>query len=353
MPGIPRLIVHIGAGKTGSSSIQMTLDRNPRVLAAAGVRYLGLMLEHATARPVAARPAWQRQTGSPDFFERTAPDECNAAMHDILSAELDHLAAAGIRTAVWSNEWMYGRHDRVIGAVEKLRDAGVPVTVLCYLRRHDKWAQSAYLQWGVKNKNYAGPIRSFDDWIAGQKVAMHSDVAPWIERFGTDVQLVNFDAAGDTVADFAGRIGVEIGEAGMTPMRENVTPEAELLAAWAVHNNRIQEPVPMGRFQNLTAHLRAVDRTGSELPPLSDLLPTAERLAGVLSDEAEDIAAVNAAFAACGEPPFDLSAPALPIRAPDGWELDRYLLKTVFSLQEQVENLRRRVIELERGGSGP
>ena len=45
-----RWIFHIGAGKTGTSSLQFTLRDSRPALAAAGVWYLGLMLEHAPVR---------------------------------------------------------------------------------------------------------------------------------------------------------------------------------------------------------------------------------------------------------------------------------------------------------------
>lgn len=60
-----KLIVHIGNGKTGSSSIQETLLAGRQALADQGVVDLGLMLEHGQN---AVCPAWQQRSESDAFF---------------------------------------------------------------------------------------------------------------------------------------------------------------------------------------------------------------------------------------------------------------------------------------------
>lgn len=60
-----KLIVHIGNGKTGSSSIQGTLLAGRQALADQGEVDLALMLEHGQN---AVCPAWQQRSGPDAFF---------------------------------------------------------------------------------------------------------------------------------------------------------------------------------------------------------------------------------------------------------------------------------------------
>lgn len=64
MTPYPELILHIGAGKTGSTSVQFTLQRSREQLAAQGLGYLGLMLEEAEA----ARDMDWSVRGAPQAF---------------------------------------------------------------------------------------------------------------------------------------------------------------------------------------------------------------------------------------------------------------------------------------------
>lgn len=337
----PRLIVHIGAGKTGSSSIQLTLSNNAAALASQGVKYLGLMLEHAVTQ---TGRDWQRTPGSPAFFAGAEPPANHAQdLERILSDELAAASDAGLHTLIWSNEWMYSRHDRVLEALLRLRAAGHPVQVICYLRRHDKWVQSAYTQWGLKNKTYPGPIRPYGVWKQGRSFAQMPAVQPWIDAFGPDCLLFNFDAVGDVVTHFNARLGLT----GLVPENDNISPDAAELAAWSVYNNRFEEVIAAGRFPQLLQPTLAQDALKARLPPLDALMPTPEDLARVVEENAADIAALNAAFAARGEAALRFDSPARQSQHPAPWEMDQFMLKMIFALQEQIMGLRARLAKAE------
>ena len=54
---------------------------------------------------------------------------------------------------IWSNETFLGNDAIVFPAVQRLTEAGVgALRIVAYVRRPDAWAQSAYLQWGIKHK---------------------------------------------------------------------------------------------------------------------------------------------------------------------------------------------------------
>src|SRR5437667_280063 len=41
----------------------------------------------------------------------------------------------------------------------------VQLEIVAYLRRQDRWAVSAYKQWGIKHKTYEGPVQPFTKWF--------------------------------------------------------------------------------------------------------------------------------------------------------------------------------------------
>ena len=71
MADLPELIVHIGAGKAGSTSLQFTLRRNAEALSAAGLSYMGLALEEI---PGAERHGWCERD-RPQLFFSSGPDD--------------------------------------------------------------------------------------------------------------------------------------------------------------------------------------------------------------------------------------------------------------------------------------
>lgn len=112
------MIVHVGHGKTGSSSIQQSLNLAGDRLGQQGVHYLGLMLEHAQTRK---RFPWQNQIGSGLFFDQMDAEQARAELLEVLEAEVEQLQAAKVARAIWSNEWLLKRSPRAFSGAE---DAG-------------------------------------------------------------------------------------------------------------------------------------------------------------------------------------------------------------------------------------
>jgi hypothetical protein len=330
--GLPRLVVHIGSGKTGTSSIQETLRAGRQALQRQGIAYLGLMLEHAGPQ----RFPWQAANGSDAFFRSLEPAAAAAQAHEVLATALPALGARGITRAVWSNEWMFQRPASVLPALLRLREAGVQLEVVCYIRRIDGWLYSAYVQWGVKDKPNRGPIRTFRDWRKGKDFGFHRHVQTWADALGPDFRLRNFDASPDVVTDFlqdfAGSVALE-------PRRENETPYPALLAAWMVHNSGREEPVKPGRFTAL-ARPSGVLHPPQGAAPLAAMLPNEADLAVARAEYREDTARLNDLLAAQGQPPLDTEGQLRDVMLPSDWEMQVLLLRMVLSLQEQVAELK-------------
>lgn len=334
-----KLIVHIGAGKTGSSSIQFTLRDNQDHLKQHGFKYLGLMLEHVAEK---VDLGWNFTGGSQKLFDRPL-EQATDEIYGLLSRELAALPARGVHTAIWSNEWMFTREARIIPALERIRADGHEVRIICYIRRHDKWARSAYAQWGIKHKAYPGRVRPFSEWSKGRSFAFYPAVAPWLEAFPGQVSLYNYDTAGEVVSHFCKAVGY----APAVIVQDNVTPTEEVMAAWAVFNSRFEDEVLPIRFMAALRPSGAMAAADHPLPPMAALYPTEADLARVRERNAADRAALNKVLEAQGEAPL----PDDPVRQKDvdidPWKMNQMLLTMVFSLQQQVNGLRNRIQALE------
>jgi len=329
---MPKLLVHIGAGKTGSSSIQKTLRANQEHLKANGFKYLGLMLEHVEEK---SDFDWNFIGGSDLFFEHD-PEKVISQASKVLRAEIESLRDGSIHTLIWSNEWMFTRDAWIVPILNKIRDDGNEVEIVCYVRRHDKWAQSAYSQWGIKHKTYKGPLRNFREWKAGRSFNFLPSFQPWQDAFEGSCNLFNYDTSGEIVSHFCRKIGYSPQEI----IRDNVTPSSELMAAWAVFNSRFDSEVPAARFESLANEAGLLAEGSLRGPDLSALYPTPEDMAQIREDCSADFEALNELLGQFNEPllsnePFEMRRVDL-----NESKMDLLLLKLVFSLQRQIGALR-------------
>jgi hypothetical protein len=324
------LVVHVGHGRTGSSSVQRTMLESLEQLEGQGIFFLGLVLERVD---VGEGPAWQYAYGSPELF--TMPPEVAAQeVYDVLAAGLAQARQAGASTAVWSNEWILQREAFVLPALARLRAEGVDVSVVAYVRRHDDWARSAYIQWGIKHKTYPGIVRPFAEW----KPAFGEDnfefapvLEPWAQAFGSSFHLFNFDAVDDVVQHLLALIGVE----GVPTYDANASAPPEVLTANAVFNSMTSDQVMPDRFE--FHHQRAGNPL--RLPQLDHLMPTSAELEALVAASAEDIAAVDALLAERGQPTLDFSRPLEPVVNPTADQSVAYLTQMVSYLAEEIRVL--------------
>lgn len=341
MTGRAELVVHIGTGKAGSTAIQRVLEEERARLAEQGIGWLGRLLEHA---PGEERAGWQRPGGDAALFHGLPPERAAAEIHTVLSGALETAAARGMNRLVWSHEAIFARREGVAPALTRLAAEGWPVRAVVYLRRHDRWAQSAYAQWGLRHKSYEGPVRPFSDWIAERPPRFAAPLRFWAETLGTGLEPVNLDVAGDAAADVVTRIGA----VGIAGRRVYKTPAPAALLAQAIHNGRFPGEVTPDRFQRLGHALGRECFDASPLPEPAALFPTAADLAEVRAEAADDIAEVNAILARYAAPPLSFEPPAPGAPPPSDWETTQVLFRMVLSLQEQVIRLRRRLDEIER-----
>lgn len=147
------LVLHLGMPKTGSSALQVFLARNRDLLLARGIDYLpiGEFQLGVKGRITAGNGA---------YFARTllaANSPARIAEPERHRAEFDAaVARSGARTGIVSSELLIdARREQIEPLIQGLRERGIVAKALYYIRRHDQFLASAYMQ-QVKRHGYTG-----------------------------------------------------------------------------------------------------------------------------------------------------------------------------------------------------
>jgi hypothetical protein len=328
------LVVHIGAGKTGSSSIQQTLRKNCTDSESRGVVYLGTMLQMV---PGALQYNWCQWGAPQNFFDSEDPDRVDEEVLLVLLDQMRRLTAARIDRAVWSNEAFLVQNARVLRILGRLaEEASVSVRPIVYVRRHDKRTESAYAELAIKSKRYRGPIRSFEEWAGSHAVAYSKNLNLWQRAFPA-LEIYNYDAVGDVAQHFCDVIGLM----GIDTVRANEPLSLPLLAAWAVFNNGSPNPTWATDFSRIAELLKIMPEAMPLVPAMDQLMPSQVSLMKLQIMYRDDFEAVNNMLKEQGRPPLEFDTPQPKFSdSLTPWETERLLWSAVFSLQQQILELK-------------
>jgi len=292
------LLVHIGTGKTGSTAIQHALTTSAPALRERGVHYWGLNLEGC--HPSARCHSWQRESGTPDI-QQLSVAEASRQLREALDQALAHLQDGEL--AIWSNESICERPAVYLPVIrDALTAAGAQGTIVCYVRNHRAYANSAYRQWGVKHKTYPGRIQSFRDWVRNRIpfLSYGKQVATWDATFSDRMRLVNYDGLADVVEHFAGYLP-EPSWLDIPKGRLNQAPPQALIGLYALHNNQRDAAVPPSEVQTLLQRY-ALAGSHHEMADLAGLFPNADALGEAEELLREDTDLVNGLLRRHGQP---------------------------------------------------
>lgn len=232
-----RLILHIGMGKTGTSSIQKALEASHEKLAEQDVHYLGMWLD-MLGEPFKGFRGLPALFGTPPEKQQELAQVFVAHMHDIADNE-------GPETFVFSNEALFQQACRITPFIEVLKRE-TQLDIIAYMRDPHQWLPSAFAQWGIRHKTEAGPLQPFPE--AGRSlIRQYESMADWIERFCENLVVRRHDKSLDVVKDFAEFCGFDLVE-GNGRFLERSEP-AELLMR-AAFNSRFKDQVLPERFNN-------------------------------------------------------------------------------------------------------
>ena len=289
------LIVHIGTGKTGSTSVQRFLSDQSAPLNQVGVQYWGLNLEHTGTE--STRFPWQIEEGVGMFqmlSDGVALEQLHAALEVAVRAWLDQEQSI----AIWSQEAIYARPQVYLLALREVAVRwGLHLQVIAFARNHYDYVQSAYRQWGLCHKHYQGAVLGFRAWCERFEPTLRfaAKLDLWREQLGETFVVVDYDTCSNVVEEFVLTMlapllpAAQCGEllALISAERRNVRPSDSLLLLHAIHNHLYEEPLLPQAFREFW---RSLPRTRSMPGGLSwsELLPGPEAVSEIcelLSDD--------------------------------------------------------------------
>ena len=303
----PRLVLHVGQTKTGSTHIQHFLEQNRPALLRAGV--------------------WVPDTGL--FWQETRPHK--QAGHGNLTREVvtggqefrDHLEAAlalaggRIHTVILSSEAFF-LNRRAALIPDHFPD--YPVEVIGYFRRQDDWANSQYAEFvagGAMGRVEVPFANWVDEPITRERLDYHAYCQMWAARLGDDrvhARLYDRDRLknGDVISDLLETLGLGALDDLPRPDRR----EANDLPFNAAHVQLLRE-INGYDWPDITAYLDFIQDVGDRVASLradgpvgpGQLIAPPDRIRLMT-----EMAPANAAFAArfCGGATF-----TAPDAAPD------------------------------------
>ena len=239
----PRIVLHVGAPKCGSSALQAALSARPVLSLPDGgqLRYLargsglrgdalsGPRLQQAAEAAVHGYLNWPGRTRemTPHRYHATLDRAVRGAVR-----------GGGDTVPLMSNEGWIGRATEFASHLPEWFDGRTRVDVFAAARPPLEWLNAAYWQWGV----WTG--RSIDDWLEREVMPyrLGSDLQDWAALPGVRLHLA---LTPDVVADFSERFGVAVSS---DPTRRNAAlPPA--MVGFLIRNRRFRR----------TAHDSAVD----------------------------------------------------------------------------------------------
>jgi hypothetical protein len=344
------LVLHIGSGKTGTSSIQAFLHRNRDRLTDLGHLYprtpgrtrhvrLGLFIQPDDRLP--SFITWHRQgASSPEAFRRSFR---RRLLREINESGLSHV--------VFSDEALYGSPREALQRLRELVDQiAARLRLVVYLRRQDDHLVSRYQQ-VVK----VGETRRLTEWSDAPE---HADTYDYYNRLRMWEQLLEPDefvvrrfepesfVGGSLIQDFLEAAGIDARAEDMTqPPSRNVSLDAETVEFLRVFNlHRVEnEGADVGLIDNRAFVKRLAEvSTGSVLT-----LPTSA-LDRFMARWEEGNRALAQRYLSDGREMFRMSRKTDDTTAEqhlDPNRLDHFV--TVLELPEQMRGPLRRVAERE------
>jgi hypothetical protein len=276
---IMELIIHIGAAKTGSTSIQEQLEHDKN-LEQAGVLYLGHMLERAPVK----RYEWQNLTKV--LMLNTLKEEL--FIHQVttcLSENIDALALRGIKKVIWSNEILFKRSNRLVSPIMALRNAGHDVKVIGYIRPHDSWLYSAYEQFNLYAKTTSGKVKSFSEWLRGNSPDFYGMIKELYEAHEDILTLRTTNSIKNLVSDFYQFCGLDLHEGRVS--RANISRSSEELLFRVAYSNSKHGLVRARDFNQTFKSIFTFTETTEDL--LRNLFPNLRDIDAVRDSSKSDI----------------------------------------------------------------
>ncbi|GAA6135062.1 hypothetical protein NBRC116188_18520 [Oceaniserpentilla sp. 4NH20-0058] len=205
-----KLVLHIGSGKTGTSSIQKKLKDSKKSGKLKSFIYTGLFFEEVPECDV------DMSGRLPQHFFTEMRGRKEDELIDLTLGCLQTIKSVyekkGIDTIIWSNESLY-RSTSFFANLIPLISPLFDLEVVLYLRRQDKWFVSSYEQWNIKHKTYSGKYKNFDEWFASNsnRGSHEKNLITWEKMVGKQNFKVHaYDEIDNVVDHFLNSVDIKL-----------------------------------------------------------------------------------------------------------------------------------------------
>lgn len=267
-----RVILHVGAPKTGSTYVQKRLHANTAALAAQQIAYPELwptkgLSANAKLLPIVIEGVL------PPIFQRRFP---HIALHDFDAAQLTHNLLApfeqGARVVILSAENMRAQHTEALRA---LLPTDLSIQVVLTVRRQDNWFSSLFSQ-RLKHQHTARTPsaelanrmangfqpQDFPDWAVQYQT--------WCDVFGSCNVLFYEETKRDLFGSFLRAAGID----DLGNFRDIPRQNSSISAFECAYLLSITEPLPYETFQGHRRRAqKAAEGLGLLTPGVSFLSP--------------------------------------------------------------------------------
>jgi hypothetical protein len=234
------LYVHIGAHKTGSTSLQHLVSWYRPLLRLAGLDV-------------------PRMPGSRKARNQDIAIDALAHRHDrdfaTRGAYLDHVRRSNARRFFVSAERLYVNQDAP-AYFAPFKDICI-VKIICFVRRQDRFLEAMYRQ--LVRNNYPGLTIPFPDFAAKRSVDWSEKLTPWEDEFGrANVIVIPYDdhRAFDSISAISEIAG--LGVLRWLPIRPKANPGLSCEATETLRHLREQEiAFDLGKLAAFDARLPA------------------------------------------------------------------------------------------------
>ena len=339
MSGKTTFLIHIGTGKTGSTSIQRFFKDHRAEHKSLGLHYLGLHLS-LTDQPILY--PWQSEDEEKVFdFQRLDDSTAYLQLEHVLCQLLDQNEATLPSCFVWSFESIYERPQVYAKLIASLKERyPIEMKILALTRNHIDYLKTSYNQWGLKHKTYQGPVLPFTDWAELKKgmLSYGRKLKIWDDQFGEHFMLLNYDCLDDAVVALIQNLPSDICQPVLDTYkgfkRYELTPRPELLALYALfHNRNYDSALPLDMVELLT-QVPQLRHPHPALPCADELFPGIQQIQHVMQKQmlAYDAALIDGMLKKRDQPPLQNTVPGTSDNTTQVFQDNYQLLTSLMSM---------------------
>ena len=222
-----RIFLHIGAEKTGTSSLQQFFKLNRKKLKSASILYSEVAGPESHTALAAAAEAIGKFDDLRVLRGLNSPGAIREFRTNLSRMLSDEVRSAGCENVIFSSEHLSSRLisiPEIETLANMLRPMAESITVVVYLRRQDDFLCSTYST-DVKS-GFTGPMSIPGDGIRQSRYNYYALLERWTAVFGRQNMVCRIYEKsrlknGDLVDDFAELIGLPVGDAYERPARIN------------------------------------------------------------------------------------------------------------------------------------